>query len=72
MLKMSNYPKSWKITPFQRACTWAQIEIESSNLRLTASEQNLSNLDMALYELKKLSKKLQRGQVADAIDANKT
>lgn len=66
----SNYPKNWKLTPFQRACKWSQIEIESSNLRLAASEQNLSKLNIALDNLKTLARQLKRGEVADAIDRN--
>ena len=68
----SNYPKNWKITPQERAWKWSQIEIESSNLRLAAIEQNLFNLNTAIDNLKKLSKQLQRGQVADAVDADNT
>lgn len=62
------YPKNWKLTPFQRAVKWGQIEIESFNLRLAVQEQNLSALTEAITNLKKLGKQLERAQVADAID----
>ena len=66
---MTNIPKTWKKTAYQKAEIWGNIELQSLNLyQLGACRQNLSEFNKALAALKTLGKQLERSQIAETLD----
>lgn len=62
--------KSWKLSPYQKAELWGKAESLSLSLYQDgACKQNLAVFNINVLELASIVKKLQRAQVADAIEA---
>lgn len=60
--------KSYKsLTPKQEGNVWAQIEVYANEAYYGACDLNLKTLNDALFELNKLSKKLQRSNIGKLI-----
>jgi hypothetical protein len=63
------YPKRWKKTQKEIAALW--IEVDATARGIILDGRNLSTLNSRARNLQRISKILQRAQVADAIDSAK-